>query len=217
MRMRAPPADVGSTPAACPRAGVSFRPVETPAIKGAAGISSRVACRPLLVFVHLSIGPVRQAVRHDCSFAKKRESRVALLVVVRGESACSPDRRARFPARSGSPSLELVSWARRGEMRRGMISRWSPDDVKSVGGVSHEPRGRRASGSATRAHSVRLPRHQSVHRMCAQSPGIGVRCSHEPVVGPRAGRSDRPRRRVDPSSRGRPRGFKRLRRRLGTP
>ena len=33
------------------RAGMSSRPVETPAYQGAAGVSPRVACRPLLVLV----------------------------------------------------------------------------------------------------------------------------------------------------------------------
>jgi integrase len=37
-------------------AGASSRPVKTPAYQGAAGISPRAACRPLLVFVSLKEG-----------------------------------------------------------------------------------------------------------------------------------------------------------------
>jgi hypothetical protein len=64
------------------RAGVNTRPVKTPAYQGAVGISPRVACRLLLVFVRLSSERARQTVRQDCSFGKKQECPFALLVVV---------------------------------------------------------------------------------------------------------------------------------------
>jgi hypothetical protein len=43
-----------------------------------------------LRIVHLSSEPARQAVRHDCSFAKKQESPPAFLVVVPCEGLEEP-------------------------------------------------------------------------------------------------------------------------------
>jgi hypothetical protein len=47
----------------------------------------------VLLVVHLSSARVRQAVRQECSFAKKQASPVALLVVVRSEREGSEDGR----------------------------------------------------------------------------------------------------------------------------
>ena len=49
------------------RAGVSSRPVETPAYQRAAGVSPRVACWPLLVFVRGSSQSLDVLVRRRCS------------------------------------------------------------------------------------------------------------------------------------------------------
>ncbi|HEX2309578.1 MAG TPA: hypothetical protein VHH91_02575 [Vicinamibacterales bacterium] len=73
------------------RAGVNSRPVKTPAYQRSSGISPRVACRLLLVFVQLSSERVRQAVRQDCSFARKQATPPALLVVVQRERLAVDD------------------------------------------------------------------------------------------------------------------------------
>jgi hypothetical protein len=55
-----------------------------------------------MLFVRLSSDRVRQAMRQDCSFAKKQASPPALLVVVLSERLVSVSRDARSVARSSS-------------------------------------------------------------------------------------------------------------------
>src|SRR5215216_1899356 len=89
-------------------------------VKGAAGISPRVACRRLLCFVRLSSERARHGVHQDCSFGKKQESRSVLLVVVRSERA--DRRRSRSRSRAGE---ELAnSYASEAPPKRGLRG-WS--------------------------------------------------------------------------------------------
>jgi hypothetical protein len=72
--------------------------------------SSRRAVRRgrLLTFVRLSSERARQAVRQDCSFAKKQESSLALLVVVQGERVGVTERDACFRTGAGASDPEVV-------------------------------------------------------------------------------------------------------------
>jgi hypothetical protein len=56
----------------------------------------------LLRFVQLSSERARQAVRQDCSFAKKQESPYALLVVVQASNIRRVSRMAPFDLRDGA-------------------------------------------------------------------------------------------------------------------
>jgi len=66
-------------------------------------LRSTDALPPLLVFVRLSRERARQAVRQDCSFAKKQESPPALLVVVQASDIRRVSRMALLGYRDTSP------------------------------------------------------------------------------------------------------------------
>jgi hypothetical protein len=80
--------------------------IEFHALRRSAATALPVASRLLLV-VRLSSERARQAVRQDCSLAKKQESPTTLLVVVRSDSARSRWRRLRpSDSRSGYAPFE---------------------------------------------------------------------------------------------------------------
>jgi hypothetical protein len=84
---------------------VGSGPVETPDYRRSSGAAAGVGCRPLLRFVRLSSEWARQAVREGCSFAKKQEPQLALLVVVLCESAPRADCDACLGATAGIASV----------------------------------------------------------------------------------------------------------------
>jgi hypothetical protein len=68
-------------------------------------VSARFAPGRLLTFVRLSSERARQAVRQECSFAKKQESPPALLVVVLSERHALVHPHARLELVAGLPAI----------------------------------------------------------------------------------------------------------------
>jgi hypothetical protein len=81
--------------------------------------ASRSRAGGRLVLVRLRSERARQAVRQDCSFAKKQESPPALLVVIQGGRAGLDRRRARSRLNAGAADVRLML-ARRAFHRAGL-------------------------------------------------------------------------------------------------
>jgi hypothetical protein len=85
-------------------------------------VRSVPALATLPVIVRLSSERARQAVRQDCSFATKQESRPALLVVVRSGRLMAALRQARKPGECGSapdgPRLDVPAAQLRGTQQQ---------------------------------------------------------------------------------------------------
>ena len=133
-------------------------------VKGAAGISPRVACRRLLCFVRPSSERARQAVRQDCSFAKKQESPLALLVVVRSRRLASVagDDCIRLDSTARASAQALLTGTARRVMTPIAASAAAPTDAMTIAASSPirqgEGRvaaaGRRRDGAARRDASA---------------------------------------------------------------
>ena len=92
------------------RAGVRcVRAATRASVERSSQRGSRASRRPLLRFVRLSSERTLEPVRQDCSFAKKRQSHPALLLVVRRGVSSAPVDTPAWQRNSGAPAASCVA------------------------------------------------------------------------------------------------------------